>query len=192
MTYFPIYFLSLLLLLNTYSQNENDEPDFIEIPLIENIDTNFHLMIDNHFEVLKERGVSSTEFIHVEIFPQVSRARGVPKYIVDSLYSENKFPPGYISSGYVFLLTTFDQKELKFCFFNDGGFGQYLYFYENTTILISSQLSLSFETKRKQKMERCSGADLFSFPPEEYETHYYYNSSVNLVEVRVGNRLLPH
>jgi hypothetical protein len=192
MTYYSIYFLSVLLLLNTYSQNENDEPNFVEIPLIENIDTNFHLMIQNHFDVLKERGISSTEFIYIIIYPQVSRAHGVPKNIVDSLYKENKFPPSHITAGYKLILTTFDSTETKFCLFNEGADGQFLYFYENTTILIDSPLTLNFETKNKQKVKLCDSADKFDFPNKEYSTFYNYNSSVSLVEIRIGNRLLPY
>jgi hypothetical protein len=171
---------------------QNNKPNFVQIPLIEVIDTNFHLMIDNHIEVLKENGISSKEFIHIIVYPQVDRAHGIPENIVDSLYKENKFPPGYISAGYKIVLTTFDPKVFKFCLYNEGGVGQYLYFYENTTILIESPLNLSFETSKKQKVELCNGIDMVDYPTKEYMTFYYYNSNVNLVEMRVGNTLITN
>lgn len=191
MNLFQTISFSLTLWLISHTQNKQSK--FVEIPLIEKIDTNFHLIIDNHIEVLEERGIHSEEFILIQIYPQVSRAQGIPKNVIDSLYKENMFPPGYISAGYTFAVTTFNRPEFRFCNFIGVDDRQFLYFYKGKMIFIDSVLNLSFETTVKKKVTLCGDGELTDFSSKEYMTFYHYTSNLNLVEVRdCGKTLIPN
>jgi hypothetical protein len=160
-----------------------------ELPLIENVDSNLILVIENHLEVLKERNIPTQSLIFMQINSHLGRWNQLPIYIIDSLYKENNFPPGFITPGYDIYVTSFIKDSTEFCNIEHEE-SKFAFIYKDLTIVVISHLKINIESNEMIKVSLCKNLEKSYWPSIEYQTFYYYLSDVNLKEVRNCGNIL--